>query len=146
MNPQLEPNVSQFLFNIFGGSARNYNRQRPGFVTNIALVKESMLWFFGEEEKRAQQDNWKSAFLIICQQIVKPAEAQKTVFNSMMRHRHVDGKSIWASMFMEILASKICEKRENAMFHAMKKIIGSIGVGNLFESIAQSSTTGLGLQ
>jgi hypothetical protein len=98
-----------------------------------------MLWYFGEVCKVTFEQSWNAALSCICEEFEK--DKKYNVVNSLMRHRNSDGTSLWASKFMEILASKIYEKREASMFAEIEKLVGSSGVGNFFESVSHVQLT-----
>mmetsp|Transcript_34001 Transcript_34001/g.63513 ORF Transcript_34001/g.63513 Transcript_34001/m.63513 type:complete len:172 (+) Transcript_34001:3-518(+) len=100
-----------------------------------------MLWYFGQGVKQECAESWELALSNICGEFGKSTDEQYIVFNSVMRHRDVRGEPMWASQFMEFLASKIFERRETSMFAEIERLIGSSGVGNLFESIAHVKLT-----
>jgi hypothetical protein len=52
-----------------------------------------------------------------------------------------DGKALWASKFMEILGSRILDKKETTMCTAIKNLIGNSGFGQVFENIAHIKLT-----
>lgn len=141
MNPDITTGDGQLLYDIFGGSARNFKSALTGHATRIDLVEETMLWYFGEDIKGQCEEFWKRALSNIYEEFGKSPDQKYNVLNSMMRHRDVDGNAMWASKFMEILASKIYEKRETSMYDEIEKLIGSSGVGNFFESISHVQLT-----
>jgi hypothetical protein len=150
MNPKITLGDCQLRYDIFGGSARNFKSALTGHTTRIDLVEETMLWYFGADIKRECEESWERALSNIYEEFGKSPDQKYNVFNSVMRHRDAEQQDIWASKFMEILASKIYEKREASMFAEIEKLIGSSGVGNFFESISHiqltTSTTSFNLK
>jgi hypothetical protein len=134
MNNPISNGEALFLFDIFGGSARNFKKVWTGHVHPIALVEETLSWYFGDEEQQ-YSDAYNSAKSIISAQLNKSGSEQYNVVNSLMIHQQ-RGKAVWASKFMELLGSIILDKKELTMCDAIEELVGKSGLGNLFESTA----------
>jgi hypothetical protein len=126
---------------MFGGSARNFKCNLTRNVAHIDFVEKTMLWYFGEDIKNRLKNTWELALSNMHEELGKSPDQSYFVWNSMMRHRSSDGETVWASKFMEILSSKIYEKRETSMFAELKKLVGSSGAGIFFENIAHVQLT-----
>jgi hypothetical protein len=139
MNNPISEEEALFLFDIFGGSARNFKKVWTGLVYPIALVEETLSWYF-TDEKQLHPGAYKSAVSIISAQLNKSGSEQYNVVNSLMIHQQ-GGKAVWASKFMELLGSIILDKKETTMCEAIEDLVGKSGLGNLFESTAHVKLT-----
>ena len=126
----------QFFYDVFGGSARNFGCKTETVIQPVEFVEKDMLWFFGDEYKTMYPTAWNSAKAEISKQFRKSKDKNINVLNSLMMHRDDGMVSIWASKFMEVLASTIYEEKEISMYEEVKKLAGKGGFGNVFELIA----------
>ena len=143
MCPLVSPAQCQFGYDVFGGSARNFKSvvypSNPRQFAAIGCVSQAMTWFFDSEQVLEQ--NWNSVLHRICAEMGKSSDQRYLVVNSLFRHRDGTGNSVWASKFMEFLASVILNKKEVSMYEEIKRIAGESGLGIMFENIAHSQLT-----
>jgi hypothetical protein len=143
MCPLVTPAKCQFGYDVFGGSARNFKSvvypSSPRQFAPIDCVSKAMTWFFDSEQ--ISEQNWNSVLHRISAEMGKSPDQRYLVVNSLFRHRDGIGNSVWASKFMEFLASVIFDKKELSMHEEIKRIAGESGLGIMFENIAHSQLT-----
>ena len=128
-----------FLYDIFGGSARNFLCTSDLNSAILPAVEDAMGLIFPDiaadpslSELIAKVSRHMSAKLLT--DGTQDPTGPSTV-NSMMRHRLPDRNMIWASRFMEFLAAAIIDDKASDIYGALKQIIGASGTGCLFEAL-----------
>jgi hypothetical protein len=107
----------------------------------IAFVEETMLWYFGTTLKTQHIGTWLAVVSVISTEFGKTKDKKYNVLNSLMRHRDKDMMPLWASKFMEVLASVIHETKEASMYDAVAQLVGTAGLGHFFECCAHRKLT-----
>jgi hypothetical protein len=78
---------------------------------------------------------------VISAEFGKSKDKKYNVMNSLMRHRDEWMTPMWASKFMEVLASVIYEDEEASMYEAVAELVGNAALGTFFECIAHRKLT-----
>ncbi len=141
MNPGMNAIEGQFCYDIVGGSARNFQRCIVPGDFSLSIVEETMLWYFGNEIKQTFSSTWGGALSVISKEFGKTKDQHYNVMNSLMRHRDDGLHPMWASKFMECLASVVFVQKEASMYNAVKDLVGTSGLGMFFECIAHRKLT-----
>ena len=130
----MDDQCTEFRHDVFGGSARNFNAVKTISFDILPVVDSSMTLIFSDVKKK-QPGVWNAVARQISEKLSqRPTDSQTTV-NSMMWHMIPGGSKIWASKFMEFLAGEILESRTTDVLDELKRIVGSSGIGFLFEAI-----------
>jgi hypothetical protein len=143
MNSGMDSGEAQFQHDVYGGSARNFNRSRMDSNIEIVFVEETMLWYFGATIREQYGDAWMPVVSVISAEFGKSKDKQYNVMNSLMRHFNVSMTPMWASKFMEVLASVIYEQKEPSMYEAVAELLGNAALGTFFECISHRKLTAL---
>lgn len=141
MNPTLSIDEAVFRYDVYGGSARNFNRSWVSSNVEIAFVEETMLWYFGPNLKAQHSQTWQAVVSVISAEFGKAIDKKYNVLNSLMRHRDKNMTPLWASKFMKVLASIIYEKKEASMYDAVAQLVGNAALGHFFEEFAHRKLT-----
>jgi hypothetical protein len=94
MNNPISNGEALFLFDIFGGSARNFKKVWTGHVHPIALVEKTLSWYF-DDEVQQYSDAYNSAKSIISAQLNTSGSEQYNVVNSLIIHQQYGLPSSW---------------------------------------------------
>jgi len=135
---------AQFLWLVFGGSARKF-KDSVSYDNYICHdVDVAMDWFFKDTTFKLDfPDVWKKVLMMISEELIKNGDASNTmdVINSMMYHRLPDTQKIWASKFMCYLAGVILNNQEINLWKTLEYMLGNQVVGVVFESISHKLLT-----
>ncbi len=144
----IDAEVAEFLYDIFGGSARNFVYSSSLESAILPVVEETLGLMFPDINSDSPLFVWfgKVAQHVSSKLLTDVAqETGPSTVNSMMRHRLVNRTTIWASRFMEFLAAAIADDKASNVSGALKQIISAAGMGCLFEALGHrkllSSTT-----
>lgn len=128
-----------FLYDIFGGSARNFLCTSNLKSAILPVVEDTMGLMFPDI---AADSSLSDLFAKVARNVsaklltdsMQDPSGPSTI-NSMMRHRLPERTMIWASRFMEFLAAAIVDDKASDIIGALKQIIGASGIGCLFEAL-----------
>ena len=126
---------AEFRHDVFGGSARNFKCLQLRNFDVLPVVDETLTLMF-PDVKQKHYDAWDCVACQVSAKLTgKAADEKRTIVNSMMRHMQSRGTKTWASKFMELLAAAIVDDRTAEVVDELERLIGTAGIGNLFEAI-----------
>ncbi len=143
IRPDMNIRISTFRNDVFGGSARRFVGTKRRSMSVLPIVYDVLTEVF-PDIKSDYPNEWTQVATEITGQLTFKGSRKgvpgslsnagiEAVVNSMMIHRS-NGTTIWASKFMEWLASAMYDERTPTIYNELKRIFGSGGYGNAFES------------
>eukprot|EP01031_Cornospumella_fuschlensis_P026699 gene26699-32260_t len=134
--------ILNLRYDIFGGSARNFKLSGPALESEnpqYAIVASVMELFFGARVHDVSEEEWtKTKASIACAiveqlNIVEESISSQEAFSSMFYQTLPTGQLTWATTFLKHLAGKILDTKALSISERLQQIIGSSGMGIVFE-------------
>ncbi|RYH14309.1 hypothetical protein EON65_33815 [archaeon] len=136
--------ILNLRYDIFGGSVRNFKLSGPVLESEnsqYAIVASVMELLFGVRVHDVSEQEWiKTKASITCaivEQLNMVEESAQTssqeAFSSMFYQTLSTGQLTWATTFLKHLTGKILDTKALGISERLQQIIGSSGMGIVFE-------------
>ena len=133
----MEVDLAQLRYDIYGGSARNFMNISDINGEPIPIVELEMRRFYGESIAMSYPRAWQNIINDVSSLLQTKNDRSKlfNLFHSMMQHRLPGYESVWASLFMQMLAAAIINTHDISKYTEVKEFICNSHLGNIFKLI-----------